>query len=106
MMASLALMLVTAWLMAEGASYAWAFFPMIFMFITTIAALCYTSYSLLSKVVAGRVAGQALVGNTLMGLIGFFLVIAAVALGVEGMKALVRYRDAGRAGAVPNGVGA
>ena len=50
LMASLALMLVTAWLMSEGKPYAWAFYPMIFMFITTIAALCYTSYSLLSKV--------------------------------------------------------
>ena len=84
LMASLALMLVTAWLMSEGRSYAWAFYPMIFMFITTIAALCYTSYSLLSKVAMGAVKGEALVGNTLMGLVGFFLVIAAVALGVEG----------------------
>ena len=47
-MASLALMLVTAWLMSEGRPAEWAFYPMIFMFITTIAALLYTSYSLLS----------------------------------------------------------
>ncbi len=39
LMASLALMLVTAYLMSEGKPYAWAFYPMIFMFITTIAAL-------------------------------------------------------------------
>ena len=98
LMASLALMLVTAWLMSEGRSYAWAFYPMIFMFITTIAALCYTSYSLLSKVAMGAVKGEALVGNTLMGLVGFFLVIAAVALGVEGTKAFNRYRRARKAG--------
>ena len=36
----------------------------------------------------GVVKGEALVGNTLMGLVGFFLVIAAVALGVEGVKGL------------------
>jgi len=29
LMASLALMLVTAWLMSEGKSYAWTFYPMI-----------------------------------------------------------------------------
>jgi carbon starvation protein len=92
LMASLALMLVTAWLMSEGKSYAWAFYPMIFMFITTIAALCYTSYSLLWKVATGVVKGEALVGNTLMGLVGFFLVVAAVALGVEGFKAFGRHR--------------
>ncbi len=100
LMASLALMLVTAWLMAEGKAYGWAFYPMIFMFITTIAALCYTSYGLLSKVATGVVKGGAIVGNTLMGLIGFFLVLAAFALGVEGVKALARYRSAKKAGAV------
>jgi carbon starvation protein len=99
LMASLALLLVTAWLMSEGRSAAWTFYPMIFMFITTIAALIYTSYSLLSKVVSGAVKGEALVGNTLMGLVGFFLVLAALALGIEGFKALNRYRGL-KAGAV------
>lgn len=92
LMASLALLLVTAWLMSEGKSAAWAFWPMIFMFITTIAALLYTSFSLLTKVISGAVKGEALIGNTLMGLVGFFLVIAALILGFEGMKALKRYR--------------
>jgi hypothetical protein len=32
----------------------WALWPMIFMFITTIAALLYTSYSLLNKVLIGQ----------------------------------------------------
>jgi hypothetical protein len=40
------------------------------------------------------VKGEALVGNTLMGLVGFFLVIAAIALGVEGVKAFRKYRAA------------
>ncbi len=80
--------------MSEGKSYAWAFYPMIFMFVTTIAALVYTSYSLLSKVASGMVKGEALVGNTLMGLVGFFLVIAAIALGVEGIKAFRKHRAA------------
>jgi carbon starvation protein len=93
LMASLALMLVTAWLMSEGKPNAWAFYPMIFMFITTIAALIYTSYDLLSKVFTGAVKGaQAIVGNTLMGLVGFFLVIAAIMLAVEAGKAFGRYR--------------
>jgi carbon starvation protein len=93
LMASLALMLVTAWLMSEGRSFAWTFYPMIFMFVTTVAALLYTSYSLLSKVFAGAVKGQDLVGNLLMGLIGIFLVIAACILAVEGFKAFGRYRS-------------
>jgi carbon starvation protein len=92
LMASLALMLVTAWLMSEGKSFAWTFYPMIFMFVTTVAALLYTSYSLLSKVLTGAVQGEALIGNTLMGVVGFFLVIAALLLGFEGFKAFGRYR--------------
>jgi carbon starvation protein len=94
LMASLALLLITAWLMSQGKPATWAFLPMIFMFITTIAALLYTSYSLLKVVFAGGVKGEALVGNTLMGLVGFFLVIAAIILGIEGAKALSRYRAA------------
>ncbi len=100
LMASLALMLVTAWMMSEGKSYAWSFYPMIFMFVTTVAALLYTSYSLLQKVFTGAVKGEALVGNTLMGLVGFFLVIAALVLAVEGVKAFNRYKTV-KAEAVP-----
>ena len=91
-MASLALMLITAYLISEGKPYAWSFYPMIFMFITTIAALLYTSYTLLEKVLSGAVTGEALIGNTLMGIVGFFLVIAALMLGYEGVKAFNRYR--------------
>ncbi|MHC1725566.1 MAG: carbon starvation protein A [Syntrophobacteraceae bacterium] len=94
LMASLALMLVTAWLMSEGKSCAWTLYPMIFMFITTVAALLYTSYSLLSKVIEGTVKGEAVIGNTLMGAVGFFLVIAALMLGAEGLKAFGRYKTA------------
>jgi carbon starvation protein len=92
LMASLALMLVTVWLLSDGRSAAWTFYPMIFMFITTIAALIYTSYNLLYKVFSGAVKGEALVGNALMGFVGFFLVIAAIILASEGVKALNRYR--------------
>jgi carbon starvation protein len=92
LMASLALMLVTVWLMSEGKSYAWTFYPMIFMFVTTVAALLYTSWSLLGKVFGGGVQGEAFVGNLLMGLVGFFLVICALILGYEGFKAFKRLR--------------
>ncbi|HPU30575.1 MAG TPA: carbon starvation CstA family protein [Syntrophorhabdaceae bacterium] len=92
LMASLALMLVTAYLMSEGKPVAYAFYPMIFMFVTTIAALLYTSYNLLNKVISGAVKGEALIGNALMGVVGIFLVIAALILAMEGIKAFNRYR--------------
>ncbi|MGC8906871.1 MAG: carbon starvation CstA family protein [Desulfomonilaceae bacterium] len=96
LMASLALLLITAWLISEGKSSAWAFYPMIFMFVTTVAALIYTSYNLLiNKVLAGKVTGEALVGNTLMGIVAIFLVVAAFVLAWEGYKAFQRYRTVG-----------
>jgi hypothetical protein len=86
--------------MSEGKPYGWTFYPMIFMFVTTVAALLYTSYSLFSKVLAGKAIGGALVGNSLMGLVAIFLVIAAIILGIEGVKAFGRYRTV-RAAAAP-----
>jgi carbon starvation protein len=100
LMASMALMLMTAWLMSQGKPYGWTFYPMIFMFITTVAALIYTSYRLLSKVFTGGAKGiEAIVGNTLMGLVGLFLVIAALILAVEGWKAFARYKTVRAEGA-------
>jgi hypothetical protein len=42
----------------------------------------------------GAVKGEALVGNALMGFVGFFLVIAALVLAAEAFKAFGRYRTA------------
>jgi carbon starvation protein len=92
LMASLALMLMTLWLMSQGKSYNWTFYPMIFMFITTIAALVVTSYRLFSAVFTGAVKGEAYIGNILMGLVAIFLIIAAIVLAVEGLKAFGRYK--------------
>jgi carbon starvation protein CstA len=92
-MASMALMLVTAYLMSEGKPYGWTFYPMIFMFITTVAALAFTSYRLFKAVFTGTAKGvEAYIGNTLMGLVAIFLVIAAIILAVEGLKAFGRYK--------------
>ncbi len=92
LMASLALMLMTAWLMSQGKPYGWTFYPMIFMFITTIAALVVTSYRLFTAVFTGAVKGEAYIGNILMGLVAIFLIIAAIILAVEGLKAFGRYK--------------
>lgn len=91
-MASLALLLMTAWLMSQGKSYGWTFYPMIFMFFTTTAALVVTAWRLSKQVYLGAVKGEALVGNTLMILVAVFLVIAAIILAVEGLKAFSRYK--------------
>jgi carbon starvation protein len=99
LMASLALMLMTVWLMSQGKSYKWTFYPMIFMFVTTIAALVVTSYRLFTAVFTGAVKGEQYVGNILMGLVAIFLIIAALILAVEGLKAFSRYKAVKAVGA-------
>ena len=97
LLASLALMVASAWLLSQGKKAAFTLVPMWFMFITTIAALLYTSYNLLSKVASGQVKGEAYIGNGLMGIVALFLVVAACFLLADGVKALKRYREPGRA---------
>ena len=97
LLASLALMVASAWLLSQGKKAAFTLVPMWFMFITTIAALLYTSYNLLSKVASGQVKGEAFIGNGLMGIVALFLVVAACFLLADGVKALKRYREPGRA---------
>jgi carbon starvation protein len=93
LLASLALLVATAWLLSQGKKATFTLIPMWFMFITTIAALLYTSFNLLSKVVSGQAKGQALLGNGLMGLVALFLVVAAILLLSDGLKALRRLRQ-------------
>ncbi|MHB8069474.1 MAG: carbon starvation CstA family protein [Desulfobaccales bacterium] len=97
LLASLALLVASLWLLSQGKKATITLIPMWFMFITTIAALLYTSFSLLSKVASGQVKGEALIGNGLMGIVALFLVVAAIFLLADGVKALRRYRQPGRA---------
>jgi carbon starvation protein len=99
LLASLALMVASAWLLSQGKKATFTLIPMWFMFVTTIAALLYTSYNLLTKVASGQVKGEALIGNGLMGIVALFLVVAAIILLADGIKALKRYQEPG--GAVP-----
>lgn len=97
LMASLALLVVSIWLVSQRRKAAFAFIPMLFMFVTTVGALCYTSYNVLFKAISALAGGTGLrtadiVGNALMGLIGVFLVIAALFLAYDGFRALIRLR--------------
>jgi carbon starvation protein len=88
LLASLALLVASLWLRSLGKKAIFALIPMFFMFITTIAALLYTSYNLLSKVVSGQATGGQLIGNGLMGLVALSLVVMAILLLADGLKAL------------------
>jgi carbon starvation protein len=101
LMASLALLMVTLWLMSKGKNYQWTFWPFLFMFVTTIGALLYKAYEAffmnLPKAAALAAAqklpvGQVTAANVIIGLVCLVLIVAAVILAYDGMKAIMRYR--------------
>jgi carbon starvation protein len=98
LMASLALLLVTIWLLTQHRPAVFTAIPMVFMFVTTVGALAFTAYQLLSKVMQGKVSGGAVVGNTLMALVAVFLIAAALSLAWDGVRAFLRLRREGTAG--------
>jgi len=99
LMASLALLLVTLWLMSKGKAYQWTFWPFIFMFVTTIGALLYKAYEAffinLPKASAAKLPstpGQVIAANVLIGAIDLILVVLAFILAYDALQAFRRYR--------------
>jgi carbon starvation protein len=91
LMAGLALLLVSLWLRSEGRKNTWAVVPSYFMIITTIAALVYLAYINFLKVPTAATA-QASIASLLVGIIAVVLIVAALYLVVDGVKALRKPR--------------
>ena len=95
LMAGLALLLVSLWLMSEGRKHAWALYPSIFMIVTTIAALLYVAFTNLATKLPAALAGgntQGAIASGLIGLICVVLVVAALVLIWDGWQAIQRAR--------------
>ncbi|MBN1993631.1 MAG: carbon starvation protein A [Anaerolineae bacterium] len=100
--AGLALLLITIWLAEQGKKYAWTFWPAVFMYVTTVAALLVTAYKSFfdAKGLFDPTAGLAFqIGNGIAGLIGLFLAIAALFLAWDGIISFNRARS--KAAAAP-----
>ncbi|MBL7163626.1 MAG: carbon starvation protein A [Anaerolineales bacterium] len=89
MMASLALLIITVWLMSQGKKYGWTFWPFVFMYITTIAALVYTAFW---KALPAVLAGTKVTGNIIAVVVAVILILCALVLGYDGVLAINRYR--------------
>ncbi|MDO9348600.1 MAG: hypothetical protein Q7T47_04880, partial [Anaerolineales bacterium] len=92
----LALLLVTLWLKSKGKNYQWTLWPFLFMFVTTIGALLYQAYQSfvlnLPKIadpVANKIAsvGQFATAQIIIGLVSLILVVAALILAWDALKA-------------------
>src|SRR5712692_7489333 len=106
LMAALSLLLVTVWLASVGKNWLYAGLPTIFMYLTTVASILVTAYNLYFNVYQpNREAGRMLqmIGSGLMVLVALLLVFAALLIGVDGLRAFLKYsrRPERAAGAAP-----
>jgi carbon starvation protein len=94
LMASLALLLISLWLMSKAKSYMWAFIPFVFMFITTMAALIYTVIQSFAALTPGKIIAD---------ILAVILFICAVILAWDGIQAVMRFRAEMAEAAEPGG---
>ncbi|MDP8955437.1 MAG: carbon starvation protein A [Actinomycetota bacterium] len=97
LLAALSLLIVTIWLASERRSVAYAGVPMVFMYVTTIAASLVTGWNLLRTIALSPDAALvSLVGAWAMVLVALLLVVAAGVIAWDGYQAWGRYRGAAR----------
>ncbi len=102
LMAGLALILICTWLISANKKATFAFIPMVFMVITTISAIVYTSYRLLYAVATtADMAPGKMIGNIVAGIIGAVLIILALFLVADATKAIGGYRERAREAPTP-----
>jgi carbon starvation protein len=93
LMASLALLLVTLWLISKGKNYQWTLWPFLFMFVTTIAALLYKAYESFFLNLPKAETGEVVAANLIIGAISLVLVFAAISLAWDAYKAFQRFKE-------------
>jgi carbon starvation protein len=97
LMAALALLLTTLFLVQKAKNYKIAIYPMFFMYITTVCGLFYTAFF---RAIPAAFAGKKVFGNLFAGGCAILLIICALILAYDGWKAFKKYK-AGLAEAPP-----
>ena len=92
LMAALSLLVVTVWLKSEKRNPSYALYPMLFMYFTTIFATIVTARNLYVTIAANpAIGGLPVAGAWAMIVVAVLLVIAALFIGWDGLKAYQRY---------------
>ena len=94
LLAALGLLAVCCWLGKIGRNNKMFYFPMLFMLIVTLTSLAFTIKAQITGIIAG---GEGVVWCYIRGIIGVLLVILAIDLVVEGIRALGRNKKAAQA---------
>ena len=85
LLVALALLAVCCWLGKIGRNNKLSYFPMFFMLVVTLTSLAFTIKTQITSIIAG---GEGVAWFYIRGIIGVLLVILAIDLVVEGVKAL------------------
>ncbi len=92
LMAALSLLVVVVWLKSENRSRTFAAAPMIFMYVTTLAATVVTARNLYVTIAANpTMTWLPVAGAWAMIVVAALLFLAAIIIGWDGYKAYVRY---------------
>ncbi len=95
LMAALSLLIVSLWLKSVGRSPRFAFWPMLFMYITTMAAIVVTAYNLYASILSNpAIASQTinLLGAVAMIIVAILLFAAAVIIAYDAWHAWNRIK--------------
>ncbi|HEY6209971.1 MAG TPA: carbon starvation CstA family protein [Gemmatimonadales bacterium] len=95
LMAALSLLIVTLWLRSSGRDPSYALYPMIFMYVTTMAGTLVTAYNLYASILSNpRIAAQPinLVGAVAMILVALLLFGAALVIAYDAWGAWQKIR--------------
>src|SRR5512138_2536493 len=103
LMAGLSLLIVTVWLKEQKKNPAFTLWPMLFMYVTTLAATYVTARNLYVTIVPK--GGIAAAGAWSMIIIAVLLFIAALFIGWDGYQAYQRYSKGGMAKRAPAPIG-
>ncbi len=95
LMAALSLLIVSLWLKSVGRSPRFAFWPMLFMYITTMAAIVVTAYNLYASILSNQqIASQTinLLGAVAMIVVAILLFVAALIIAYDAWRAWSRMK--------------
>ncbi len=92
LMAALSLLVVTVWLRSEKRNPTYALVPMLFMYFTTLFATMVTARNLYVTIAANpKMSGLPVAGAWAMIVLAVLLIVAALFIGWDGLKAYRRY---------------
>jgi len=104
LMAALSLLIVSIWLKSIGRNPRYAFWPMLFMYVTTMAAIVVTAYNLYASILSNpKIAAQPInsIGAIAMILVSVLLFIAALIIAYDAWHAWQKPVPSGKVAPMP-----